>query len=112
MKALILNFRSFDGKKENTMGKTFVTFDMFDVEKKVFYNVFQELGTMILPDGELPNKDAVKHSFPRIATLAPRVEQYAGQNGSPTFRFYVDKIVNWKFADLSKLGYRINTHGS
>ena len=90
-------------KKRKTMGKTYVTFDMFDIEKKVFYNVFQELGTMILPEGELPNQDVVKNSFPRIANLDTRVEQYAGQNGRPTFRFYVDKIVNWKYADLNKL---------
>ena len=38
MKALILNFRSFAGKKETNKDKLYFTFDMYDIEGKVLYN--------------------------------------------------------------------------
>ena len=103
MKALILNFRSFEGKKESSKGKMFYTFDMYDIEKKVLYNIFQDAGSTLLPDGVVPNKEDVEKTFPRIADLETRIEQFAGQNGRPSFRFYVDAIKNWKYADLKKL---------
>lgn len=103
MKALILNFRSFEGKKETSKGKLFVTFDMYDVEKNVLYKIFQDAGSILTPDGVIPNKDDVQKTFPRIAELETSVEQYAGNDGRPTFRFNVDAIKNWKYVDLKKL---------
>ena len=103
MKALILNFRSFEGKKETSKGKFFYTFDMYDIKKKVLYKIFQDAGATLLPDGEVPSSEEVEKSFPRIADLETRVEQFAGSDGRPAFRFYVDAIESWKFADLDQL---------
>ena len=103
MKALILNFRSFAGKKEKTKDKLFITFDMYDVEKNVLYNIFQDAGSTLTPDGVIPSKEECEKTFPRIAELETRIEQFAGQNGRPSFRFFVDAIKSWKSVDLKKL---------
>lgn len=103
MKALILNFRSFEGKKETSKGKLFVTFDMYDVEKNMLFKVFQDAGTLLTPDGVIPNKDDVQKTFPRIANLETRLEQYPGPDGRPACKFYVDAIKDWKYVDLKKL---------
>lgn len=103
MKALILNFRSFPGKKENNKDKLYITFDMYDIEGKVLYNIFQESTQISLPDGVVPNREDVEKNFPMIADLETRVTQGAGQNGRPQFRFFVDKIKSWKPAELRKL---------
>ena len=103
MKALILNFRSFAGKKDNNKDKLYITFDMYDIEGKVLYNIFQDSTQISLPDGVVPTREDVEKNFPMMADLETRISQSAGQNGRPQFRFYVDKIKSWKPAELRKL---------
>ena len=103
MKALILNFRSFPGKKENNKDKLYITFDMYDIEGKVLYNIFQDSTQISLPDGVIPNREEVEKNFPMMADLETRVTQGAGLNGRPQFRFFVDKVKSWKPAEFRKL---------
>lgn len=101
MKALILNFAAFGGKKDAS--KAYVRFDMFDIESKALYNIFQEQAYTAIPDGVLPTADEQRDTFPRIAEVDFQVRQYRTKEGKTAWAPQVPGIRSWKPVDLKKL---------
>lgn len=101
MKALILNFSHFGGKKDTN--KHYVRFMMHCIDDGALLEIFDEVSRIRIPDGVLPTEDECKKTFPRIADVDFHIAQFTGSNGRPTYKPQVDSINSWKFADLRKL---------
>lgn len=101
MKALILNFAAFAGRKDPE--KAYYRFDMWDIEGKAFYQIFQEQQYTGVPDGVVPSAKEQKETFPRIAEVDFRVQQYTTREGKTAWQPRVESILTWKPVDLKKL---------
>lgn len=101
MKALILNFAAFSGKKDPN--KQYFRFDMFDLESKMLYNIFQEQQYTAIPDGVIPNQQEQVDTFPRVADVDFSVDQYRTREGKQAWMPRVRAIRSWKTVDLKKL---------
>lgn len=97
MKALILNFASFDNKSGD---KSYYKFDLFDLESKQLYPMFTEQKFMSIPDGEIPSKDDQRKTFPRMADVDFVVSQYTDKEGHIVYRPQVNAILSWKKAEI------------
>lgn len=101
MKALILNFRSVKGKKDES--KMYVCFNMYDYENKALYqDMFSDVTQIKLPGGVVPNKEDCEKLFPAMADVDFELRQSVN-NGRASFRPVVTEIKSWKFAELRKL---------
>lgn len=101
MKALILNFAAFSGRKDPD--KSYYRFDMWDIEGKAFYQIFTEQQYMAVPDGVVPNQKECRETFPRLADVDFQIQQYQTREGKTAFSPRVNSINKWKSVDLSKL---------
>ena len=101
MKALILNFSAFSGKKDPE--KSYFRFDMFDCEGKALYEIFQEQQYTAIPDGVVPSLAEQRDTFPRIADVDFSVDQYRTREGKQAWQPRVRAIKSWKQVDLKKL---------
>ena len=101
MKALILNFSAFDGKKDTS--KHYFRFDIFDIEGKALYNMFQEQRFTVIPDGVIPSTQEQQETFPRVAEVDFTIDQYRTKEGRMAFQPRVNAIKSWKYVDLKKL---------
>lgn len=101
MKALILNFAAYGGKKDTN--KAYVRFDMFDIEGKALYDIFQEQAYTAIPDGAVPTPNEQRDTFPRIAEVDFQVRQYHTKEGKTALAPQVLGIRSWKPVDLKKL---------
>jgi len=100
MKALILNFSSFDSKDKS---KSFYRFDMWDVDSKQLFNIFTEQQYMSVPDGEIPDNKSARETFPRVADVDFSIQQYRTKDGRTAWSPRVNGINSWKFVDLKKI---------
>lgn len=100
MKALILNFAAFGGKKD--ANKAYFRFDMYDVEEKAMYNIFQEQAYTPIPDGVIPSDAEQRDTFPRAADVDFVVRQYRTKEGKQAWAPQVRAIKSWKPIDLKK----------
>lgn len=101
MKALILNFASFNGKQDPN--KSYYRFDMFDLEGKALYNIFQEQQYTEVPDGVVPSQQDQRDTFPRVAEVDFSVDQYRTREGKTAWQPRVRAIKSWKQIDLKKI---------
>lgn len=101
MKALILNFAAFAGKKDPN--KQYFRFDIFDLEAKMLYNIFQEQQYTAIPDGAIPTQQEQVGTFPRVADVDFSVDQYRTKEGRTAYQPRVRAIRSWKTIDLKKL---------
>ena len=65
-KALILNFSSFESKKNN---KFYCKFDLYDFAGRIVYNIFTESQFLQTPGGVVPTREEEMNSFPRVADV-------------------------------------------
>lgn len=93
MKAIILNFEHFDNKEKT---KTFFKFDVYDIDAKKVYNLFQNAAFTDLPDGEIPDTKF----FPAVADVTLVVDEYRDKDGMTRYRPNVKSINSWKKADI------------
>lgn len=100
MKALILDFSSFDSKDKS---KSYYRFDMWDIEAKALYNIFTEQQYMSVPDGEIPDNNTCRETFPRIADVDFSIQQYRNKEGKIAWSPRVNAIRSWKSVDLKKI---------
>lgn len=104
MKALILNFAAFDGKKDTSKPpKHYYRFAMFDCEGKALYEIFQEQQYTEIPDGAIPTPEEQKDTFPRIADVDFSIDQFRNKQGRMQCALRVRAIKSWKQVDLKKL---------
>lgn len=101
MKAIILNFAAFGGKKDTN--KSYYRFDMYDIEGKALYNIFQEQQYTAVPDGVIPTEKERNEDFPRTADIDFRIRQFTTKEGKPAFAPQVVAIRSWKKLDLTKV---------
>lgn len=101
MKAIILNFAAFGGKKDTT--KAYYRFDLFDIEEKALYHFFQEQAYTPIPDGVIPSDKDIRETFPRVADVDFVVRQYRTKEGKQAWAPQVRAINAWKPIDLKKL---------
>lgn len=101
MKALILNFAAFNGKKDPD--KSYYRFLMYDLDGKAVYEIFQEQQYMSIPDGVIPSVDDQKNTFPRVADLDFSVDQYRNREGKQAWSPRVRAIRAWEPCDLNNL---------
>lgn len=101
MKAIILNFSAFGGKKDPN--KAYYRFDMYDIEGKALYNIFQEQQYTGIPDGVIPTDKERSEDFPRIAEVDFRIRQFLTKENKPAFAPQVVAIKSWKKLDLTKV---------
>ena len=101
MKALILSFSAFNGKKDPS--KAYFRFDMFDLEGKMLYNIFQEQQYTAIPEGTIPSPQEQVDTFPRVAEVDFSVDQYRTKEGRTAYQPRVRAIKFWKTIDLKKL---------
>lgn len=101
MKAIILNFAAFDGKKDTS--KQYFRFAMFDCEGKALYEIFQEQQYTEIPQGTIPNSQEQEETFPRTAEVDFSVDQYRTKEGKQAWKPRVRAIKSWKPIDLKKL---------
>lgn len=101
MKAIILNFAAFDGKKDTS--KHYYRFAMFDCEGKALYEIFQEQQYTDIPDGVIPSAKEQEETFPRVAEVDFSIDQFRNKEGRMQFAPRVRGIKSWKPLDLKKL---------
>lgn len=101
MKAIILNFAAFDGKKDTS--KHYYRFAMYDCERKALYEIFQEQQFTGIPDGTIPSPQEQEETFPRAADVDFNIDQYRNKEGRIQFAPRVKAIISWKPIDLKKL---------
>lgn len=101
MKAIILNFAAFDGKKDTS--KHYYRFAMYDCEGKAFYEIFQEQQYTEIPGGVIPTPQEQEETFPRTAEVDFSIDQFRNKEGRMQFAPRVKAIKSWKPLDLKKL---------
>ena len=101
MKALILNFAAFDGKKDSS--KHYFRFVMYDIKAKAIYEIFQEQQYTAIPDGAIPTQKEQEETFPRKAEVDFSIDQFRNKEGRMQFAPRVRAINSWKQVDLEKL---------
>lgn len=97
MKALILNFSAFDNKDKT---KSYFKFGMFDLEQKQLYDYFTEQKFCAIPNGEVPNKEDIAKTFPRIANVDFSIVQYTNKECKIVYQPRVNAILDWKKAEI------------
>lgn len=100
MKALILNFSSFDKKDKSA---SYYRFDMWDIEGKQLIPIFTEQQYLEIPDGEIPDNRTSRDTFPRVADVDFKIVQYRTQDGKTGWSPRVDAIRSWKTVDLKRI---------
>lgn len=100
MKALVLNFSSFDSKDKS---KSYFKFDLYDIDTRQLYPIFTEHQYCNLPDGIIPSPDEMKKTFPRIADVDFTIQQYTTKENKIAYSPRCNGINSWKYVDLKKL---------
>lgn len=99
-KALILNFSSFESKKN---GKLYYKFDLYDVPSRCVYNMFTESGFMKLPDGAVPSEKEQETDFPRVADVEFSFRQFKTKSGDVQYRPDCSEIKKWAKLEIKDL---------
>lgn len=99
-KALILNFSSFESKKNN---KFYCKFDLYDVASRSVYNIFTESAFLQTPGGTIPTKEEEQNDFPRVAEVDFTFRQFQTKDGQVQYRPDCSAIKKWSKLEIKDL---------